>query len=484
MKKHFTILQILVLLLSSICYPQQQDEKIIINSNLKKLKPFLGSISFEKNITKKLAPSISPTNQTICTGQAITNITSSPNISNTSKLDCYTGGTGTYVNVANNGIFFDITNSGSIPVRINGFDFISFTSVTTASNETVPFTFYKTTSASTAVGNYTDSSAWTSLGSYNWEFPPTAANNGYILTLILNDNGFTLAPGASTGIYIVCDNTNANGFRLGYRTSATTGAPITDTNLTVTHRVRGTGLFQTDSAGRGFYGNVLYNTDTFGYWSRNNTTNVTGSTNAGDTNSGGTPFPISGSLTNTTSTTQIVTYTITSYDVNGVKDVQSVYVNVEPQADNTITVNGNLLTANQNGAMYQWYACEPTETLIPGATSQSYTPPSSIAGYKVRITLGPCEIDSNCTATLSNNSFDLSDKVKVYPIPTKNYFTINSEIDLKGNLYDQLGQKIKEVNIKANSSETINTPELKSGLYFIKGITAENKTISKKILIE
>ncbi|WP_136668977.1 T9SS type A sorting domain-containing protein [Flavobacterium sp. H122] len=481
MKNYITYLRLFVILLSTVCYSQHEEKSTI--TNFKKLAPIFGKTDSKKVNVNRLAPTISPSNQSICTGQAITDITASPSINSPSVLDCQTGSLGS-VNLINNGIFFDITNSGSVPVRINGFQFISITASTTTSNSIVPFSFYKTTSASTSQGNYTDNSAWTSLGTYNWELPPSSAQDSYLHEIFLNDNGFTLAPGLSVGFYIVCGNTNGSGFRLAYKTGTTDGSSVADSNLTVTNRVRGTGLFQTDNAPRGFYGKILYNTDTFGYWTRNNTTNVTSSTYAGDASSGDAPFPITGSLTNETSSTQVVTYTVISYDVNGVKDVQSIYVNVEPMPDNSLSQNGNTLTANQAGASYQWFACEPTETLIPGATSQSYTPPSGSIGYKVRITLGPCEIDSNCTATLGNNDFGLSEKIKIYPIPSRGYFNINSEIDLKANLYNQLGQKIKEIDITANSHLTISTEGLNSGLYFINGITEDNRSVSKKIVIE
>ena len=453
------------------------------------LKTFEGNKKFgpvDKSIkkTQKLAPTITPSAQSICTGQAITNITATPNISDTSELDCIGATSGSFANLINNGIFFDITNSGSVPLRINGMQFVTVSNIATTANTIVPFAFYKTTSSNTAVGNYTNSSAWTLIGTYNFELPPSGAAAALVLETIFNDNGFTLPAGGSIGFYISCNNADTNGFRLAYRPAANSATPISNTDITVTHRVRSTGLFQTDNGIRGFYGKVLYNTGTFGYWSRNNLSNITGSTNAGDQISGNVPFPISGSLTNNSNTAEIATYTVTSYDVNGIKDVQSIYITVEPTPDNAVTLSGNTFTALQAGASYQWFRCDPIETLITGATNQSFTPTESAGLYKVRIINGPCEIESSCMGALSNPSNDISEKVKLYPIPARETLKILSEVSFHGEIINSIGQIVQKIEISDHLENSFNISTLKKGVYFLRGNTNDGKKIRKKIILD
>lgn len=437
----------------------------------------------QRNTNQALASTISPLNQTVCSGNSITNITAvSPAINDNLALDCLTGGGGTYITNANNGIFFDITNSGTVPVRISGVDFVTYASTATTSDSTLPFTFYKTTSSNTAVGNYTTAANWTNLGTLNWTVAATALNSGWILTADFGDNGFTLAAGTSCGFYIVSGNATTTEFKLGYRTSGTTGAAITNSDLTVTHRVRGTGLFATDNTARGFYGNVLYHTGTYGYWSRNNTTNVTGTTTAGDANSGATPFPISGSLTNTTSTQQTVAYTITSYDVNGVKNIQTANITVNPNPINTVTLAGSTLTADQAGASYQWFDCNNGNAIIPGETSQSFTP-SVDGNYGVTVTLNSCPVNSSCTAVLNSNSYDFNNSFVIYPNPNNGNFSVKSDFDADIKIINQLGQVIKTFEID-QGEKNVDMKDFKTGIYYLNVTTKEGKTITKKIALK
>lgn len=270
----------------------------------------------------KLPVTLTPATQTIASGAAITDITASPAIADSySTLDGMTGAVPTLLGVPNNGIYFDLTNSGASAARITGLNFATYTLTATTAPTAQTYTLYKTTTATTAVGNYTNSAAWTTVGTASLNLPATAANSGYNITYNLNNGEFVLAPGQSVGMYLVCNNPTANaGFKLAYRTTATTGAPVTDGTLTITHRVRGTELFQTDNAARGFYGNVSYYSGFVGYWERDLATEVTGSSNAGDADSSVNPdvpaFPISGTLTNTTTEDQTVTYTAIYFDAD------------------------------------------------------------------------------------------------------------------------------------------------------------------------
>ena len=490
MKKNYLKQNLLLILivLTNVMFAQDTNKYNETNGNLqlKKLSntQITNNSLGSKNVVNTLAPSISPSSQTICSGSAITNITASgPAIVNATTLDCLTGGAGTLITAANNGIFFDISNPSAAPLRISGFTIVTFAATATTGDSTVPFSVYKTTSATTAVGNYTTAGNWTNLGNFTTVLPTTAANSGYLLTLSLNDNGFTLAPGASFGIYIVCTNTATTGFKLGYRTGATTTTPITDGTLTVTHRARGDGLFVSAGTLRGFYGNVLYHTQTYGFWDRSNTTNLTGATNAGDAFSGTTPFPISGSLNNVTATQQTTTYTITSYDVNGAKDIQTATINVDPTPVSTVTQALNTLTADQAGASYQWFDCNNSNAPISGETNQSYTPIAD-GNYGVTVNLGSCPaVNSVCNNfTLGNKTFDFNNNFVLYPNPNNGSFTIKSEVDAQILLVNQLGQTIKKFEVASGIEQKMTIDNLNEGIYYLTS-TTNNIKINKKLII-
>lgn len=62
--------------------------------------------------------------------------------------------------------------------------------------------------------------------------------------------------------------------------------------------------------------------------------------------------------------------------------------------DNTTTLNGSTLTANEAGATYQWINCSGN-TPIAGATNQSFTP-TQTGNYAVIVNNGSCSDTSDC----------------------------------------------------------------------------------------
>jgi hypothetical protein len=305
-------------------------------------------------------------------------------------------------------------------------------------------------------------------------------NSGYTLDAALGDFGFTLAPGASTGIFAYCQTAGVD-FRFGYRSAATTGAPISDDHVTLTHLVRSSGGFNTDNAVRGFYGNVYYHTETFGFWTRDNTTNVTGANNSPFLVSSLPPFPISGALVNTTTEVQTTNYAITSYDVNGVKETTTAAVTVKAPLLNTVIQEGNNLTANQDGT-YQWFDCSSgSNVIIDGAVSQTFIPTVS-GSYGVTVTFDGCSINSDCLAVvLGNTKFD-DRSFMVYPNPNQGSFKINSSFDGHISMINQLGQIVKKFSVKTGIEQNFQV-DLAQGVYYLNGKTDNGNSILKKIII-
>ena len=108
-----------------------------------------------------------------------------------------------------------------------------------------------------------------------------------------------------------------------------------------------------------------------------------------------------GTITGTTTTTFPITtpgnstITWTFDDGNGNVSTQTQNV-VNPTIDNTLTVNGTTLEANQLVAAYQWLDCDDAFAPISGESNQSYTP-TATGNYAVEITVQGCIDTSACT---------------------------------------------------------------------------------------
>lgn len=86
--------------------------------------------------------------------------------------------------------------------------------------------------------------------------------------------------------------------------------------------------------------------------------------------------------------------------------------------DNSITINDNFLSAQQDSAAYQWMDCN-LNTLIPDSVGQAYFPTRS-GSYAVIVTLNGCVDTSDCVELIlvSSNEPDAQSGIRLYPNPT------------------------------------------------------------------
>ncbi|MFC0603093.1 M28 family peptidase [Winogradskyella pulchriflava] len=143
--------------------------------------------------------------------------------------------------------------------------------------------------------------------------------------------------------------------------------------------------------------------------------------------------------------------------------------------DNSVTQSSTSLTANQASASYQWYNCD-TNTIIPGATNQTFVPTVN-GNYRVSISNGSCEEISACYnfTTLSAEEFTKED-IQIYPNPVNNILNIsnNTNTKLHISVVDITGKEIKKLKSKKESIQ-INLKNNASGVYFIK-LTSKAKS--------
>ena len=138
--------------------------------------------------------------------------------------------------------------------------------------------------------------------------------------------------------------------------------------------------------------------------------------------------------------------------------------------DNSITTNGNTITANQTGALYQWIDCKDS-SLIVGATTAIFTPTTN-GNYAVIITLGSCSDTSNCVSLIvsgvEENGF--RNEISIYPNPTNGNVNIDLG-SLKGvhiSIHNAIGQEVYSIVTGTQSQLEISLTDYSEGVFFIK----------------
>ncbi len=141
---------------------------------------------------------------------------------------------------------------------------------------------------------------------------------------------------------------------------------------------------------------------------------------------------------------------------------------VNQSIDSTVSVIGNIATANQTGATYQWLDCSNSSSSIIGANSQQYTA-TATGDYAVQITLNGCTVKSSCVSLnadlvisnfVSPNNDGQSDFWKISPTETiKDY-----SVEVK----DQWGTTVyyKENNYQNDWDGARNGKPIVDGVYY------------------
>jgi hypothetical protein len=141
----------------------------------------------------------------------------------------------------------------------------------------------------------------------------------------------------------------------------------------------------------------------------------------------------------------------------------------------TVSQNLNVLTSDEDGAVYQWLNC-PELTPIDGAISQSYTAAEN-GEYAVRISKYGCEANSDCYLIegLEINEELLPLESIIYPNPTFGQF----EIDF-GDKLEMAIITIRDLSGKLVYSEIVKGKEVilvdldsQAGVYYIYIETGE-----------
>jgi hypothetical protein len=148
--------------------------------------------------------------------------------------------------------------------------------------------------------------------------------------------------------------------------------------------------------------------------------------------------------------------------------------------NNTVSQNGNTLTATQSGANYQWINCA-NNTPISGADSQTFTATAN-GSYAVIITSGACSDTSECTtfSTIGLNENELT-TFSIFPNPANEtvYFrNVNTGSQIR--VLDLSGKLIYASKFNA-SNNTISVSNWSNGMYIVEieheGIINQTKLV-------
>jgi hypothetical protein len=155
------------------------------------------------------------------------------------------------------------------------------------------------------------------------------------------------------------------------------------------------------------------------------------------------------------------------------------------EIDTSISTIGNILSANQTGAGYQWIDCDNSGSVLPGETNQSFLPDAS-GNYAVVIGFNGCADTSSCYAVTVTGTSDIENdgSVKIYPNPASDLIHIDlmqsySQIDVE--LLDLDGRILKSATFRDQQFIQL-IPDLPPGLYLIN-VTFNDAMVVAKVNI-
>lgn len=153
--------------------------------------------------------------------------------------------------------------------------------------------------------------------------------------------------------------------------------------------------------------------------------------------------------------------------------------------DTSTTQNGFTITANENGAVYQWLDCDNNYALIPGETAQ-FLSVTLNGKYAVEVSANGCIDTSACIEIIdiSISESALINTIQLFPNPTDGLVNIqfNSEFKhLKVNVKDVTGSLIQKQTFEKGNELILHLDQPK-GVYIIELELSEKQKEIFKII--
>ncbi|ANQ47440.1 T9SS type A sorting domain-containing protein [Flammeovirga sp. MY04] len=163
--------------------------------------------------------------------------------------------------------------------------------------------------------------------------------------------------------------------------------------------------------------------------------------------------------------------TLVATSDKGVETETEIEISIECEGlSNEVLVDGNTLTAVQEGATYQWINCSTQQEII-GQTSSSFSPVAN-GTYAVRISNDVCETLSDCfDMTITSIDNDCAITPKVFPNPAKELVTIDfgknyDTVELK--LFNPLGSTLINKKLTSRNKYDLGLSTFSKGVYIIQ----------------
>ncbi len=177
-------------------------------------------------------------------------------------------------------------------------------------------------------------------------------------------------------------------------------------------------------------------------------------------------------------------YTGVFQNTYGCDSTVTLNLTVKPQPNINTTQVGNTITATAVApSTYQWINCQGN-TIINGATSQSYTATSN-GSYAVIVTLNSCSDTSACRPVvgIGINEVSSNDFIKVYPNPVKDIIQLEISSAMEGeynvSILNLSGQILFTQNNNKLQQLEIPVADWAKGLYLLTLSNSTGKYIYK-----
>ena len=159
------------------------------------------------------------------------------------------------------------------------------------------------------------------------------------------------------------------------------------------------------------------------------------------------------------------------------------HLTIELPVDVSITQVDNYLTANQDGASYQWYDCDKDE-IVDGATSQSWWA-YGLGNFACIVDVDGCVDTTACTyvSTMSTPENMLAKQIGVFPNPNKGRFTVELPDGMMANMevLNNLGEVVYHAKQVSGKTE-IELSGVPAGIYHLRVLG--DVVVVKKVVVQ
>lgn len=173
----------------------------------------------------------------------------------------------------------------------------------------------------------------------------------------------------------------------------------------------------------------------------------------------------SGSYTWTSSNT----YLDTIANVAGCDSILTINLTINSADASTTTTSSGSISASATGASYQWLDCDNSFSLVPGETSQLFTPVVN-GNYAVSVAQNGCIDTSACVSVMDVgvNEFNQM-QIDVYPNPVQSELTVSANALIqKIIILDMTGREVYYQDNVGKSAEKIQFDTLPHGIYLVQ----------------